>query len=246
MKDNQRLVGAKTRFGNVIPTYDDGFGPLWIHRNSMGISGIVRAQTWEDAYSTCEDEFFPAADEEAAADRANIDTELIDEEASHLQACWDEAYGYRGNTRRMPDGTLSSIYARDLNGEALDLLTPELIAELGLTLTIETEFDYQVIDHGIEHCQYFQGCGVSFTRFDHCVTGCGSTPLEAFDDALEQIESTELIAAIEASDDYKAAKASDVSVYQHLVDAGEIKDGDDLPDMCELHYYISIRYSYRP
>ena len=29
----------------------------------MGVSGIVRARTWEDAYSICEDEFFPEADE---------------------------------------------------------------------------------------------------------------------------------------------------------------------------------------
>ena len=59
--DGQSLTGAK--LGNYdIPVYDDGFGPLWIHRNSIGISGIVRAQTWEDAYGICEDEFFPDAD----------------------------------------------------------------------------------------------------------------------------------------------------------------------------------------
>jgi hypothetical protein len=63
LTDNQRLVGAKYRSGHEIPTYDDGFGRLWISRNSIGINGIVRAQTWEDAYSICEDEFFPEADE---------------------------------------------------------------------------------------------------------------------------------------------------------------------------------------
>src|SRR5688572_29721892 len=59
--DEQRLVGATSRFGSAIPVYDDGFGQLFINRDSMGISGIVRAQTWEDAYSICEDEFFPEA-----------------------------------------------------------------------------------------------------------------------------------------------------------------------------------------
>lgn len=63
INDNQSLDGAKTRFGNDIKTYDDGFGPLWISRDSMGINGIVRAQTWETAYEICEDEFFPEADE---------------------------------------------------------------------------------------------------------------------------------------------------------------------------------------
>lgn len=63
IQDGQRLISAKTAGGYEIQTYDNGFGPLWIHRNSIGISGIVRAQTWEDAYSICEDEFFPEADE---------------------------------------------------------------------------------------------------------------------------------------------------------------------------------------
>lgn len=62
IKDGDSFVGAK-RHGHSILTYDDGFGPLWIHRGSLGISGIVRARTWEDAYSICEDEFFPEADE---------------------------------------------------------------------------------------------------------------------------------------------------------------------------------------
>jgi len=33
---------------------------------------------------------------------------------------------------------LSFIYAKDLNGDSLDLLTPELLAELEITLDIET------------------------------------------------------------------------------------------------------------
>lgn len=63
LPDDKTLAGATSRFGSPIPVYDDGFGPLWIHRDSMGISGIIRAQTWEDAYGICEDEFFPEADE---------------------------------------------------------------------------------------------------------------------------------------------------------------------------------------
>lgn len=139
INDTQRLIGATTRFGSKLRTYDDGFGPLWIHRDSMGISGIVRAQTWHDAYSICEDEFFPAGDDDAGKDMAEIDAMPDGKDKNHAQACWDESYGYRGNTRRMPDGTLSSIYAKDLNGDALDRLTPELVAELGITLQIEDE-----------------------------------------------------------------------------------------------------------
>lgn len=135
--DEQSLVGATSRFNSPIAVYDDGFGPLFIHRDSMGISGIVRAQTWEDAYSICEDEFFPAADEEAGEESARIEAMEDGEEKNHAQACWDEAYGYRGNGRQEKDGGSSYVYAKDLNGDSLDLLTPELLAELEITLQIE-------------------------------------------------------------------------------------------------------------
>jgi len=64
ISDEQSLDGATYGRGNYsIQTYDDGYGPLWISRNSIGINGIVRARTWEDAYSICEDEFFSEASE---------------------------------------------------------------------------------------------------------------------------------------------------------------------------------------
>jgi hypothetical protein len=63
LTDEHSLVSATNQWGRELPIYDDGFGKLYIHRDSMGISGIVRAQSWEDAYSICEDEFFPEASE---------------------------------------------------------------------------------------------------------------------------------------------------------------------------------------
>lgn len=137
ISDGQRLVSAKSQSGYVIRTYDDGYGQLFIHRDSMGISGIVRAQTWGDAYSICVDEFFPSGDEDAAKHLAEIEACEDANEKLHLQACFDEAFGYRGNGRRESDGSLSYTYSRDLNGEALDLLTPELLARLEITLEIE-------------------------------------------------------------------------------------------------------------
>lgn len=169
INDEQSLVGATSRFGHAIRTYDDGFGPLWIHRDSMGISGIVRAQSWEDAYSICEDEFFPAGDdfdvsdykteyksgrelwlhehgndwqawqvlseaEKDAAYRIGKDIPFDGDVTEH--ACWQEAFGFRSNARKEADGTMSSIYAKDLNGDCLDLLTPELLSQLEITLQI--------------------------------------------------------------------------------------------------------------
>ena len=134
--DADTLNGAKLEGGYDVPVYDDGFGPLFIHRDSIGISGIVRAQTWEDAYSICEDEFFQSADEEAGEESERIEAMEDGEEKSHAQACWDEAYGYRSNGKTMEDGTISSIYAKDLNGDSLDLLTRDLVNRLEISLDI--------------------------------------------------------------------------------------------------------------
>lgn len=137
--DTQSLVSAKFGHGTPISVYDDGYGPMFIHRDSMGVSGIVRAQTWEDAYSICEDELFPAGDEEAGEEMERIEAMEDGEDKSHAEACWDEAYGYRGNTRCMPDGSTSSIYAKDLNGDSLEQLTSELAERLGIVLEIEEQ-----------------------------------------------------------------------------------------------------------
>jgi hypothetical protein len=129
--DGQQLVSAKSRFGHPIKVYDDGDGLLFIHRDSMGISGIVRARTWEDAYSICGDEFFPSADDEA------FEKDWEDMTA-HEQACWDEAYGYRPNGKGGPTPDKDrGVYAKDLNGDRLEPLTPELLDELGITLDIQ-------------------------------------------------------------------------------------------------------------
>lgn len=63
IKDEQSLESAAYASGTSVSTYDDGFGPLWISRNSIGVNGIVRARTEQDAYNICEDEFFPEANE---------------------------------------------------------------------------------------------------------------------------------------------------------------------------------------
>lgn len=47
--------------------------------------------------------------------------------------------------------------------------------------------EWEVVRHGREFADYFQGCGVCFTPFDHVVTGVGSTEKDAGDDALEQL-----------------------------------------------------------
>lgn len=169
INDTQSLISAKTRFGYTIKTYDDSYGPLFIARNSIGIYGIVRAQTWEDAYSICEDELFDEATDTAEEMEKEFSTQYLsgrelwfhenpdktwkdwdkfsDNEKIAIYSaggkdvpfdssnggftdhpCWQEAYGFRPN---------GGIYAKDINGDYLDKLTPELLEDLQITLEIE-------------------------------------------------------------------------------------------------------------
>jgi len=47
--------------------------------------------------------------------------------------------------------------------------------------------EHEVIVHGVDHAQSFQGCGLAFTQFEEVVTGTGADALEAFEDALEAL-----------------------------------------------------------
>ena len=140
LRDSQSLVGAKNQFGHSIPVYDDGFGACYIHRDSMGISGIVRAQTWEDAYEICEDEFFPEASDTVAEMVAEYGEDFTE------NACWQEAYGFRPNGPRSGKWANGSprdplghgIFAKDLNGDALNALSVELLKDLQITLEVSS------------------------------------------------------------------------------------------------------------
>jgi hypothetical protein len=94
----------------------------------------------------------------------------------------------------------------------------------------KTIVEFELVDHGIENEQYFQGCGVACTQFEECATGIGDTPAEAIDDALECL----------------AQQAWDVDGMEKriLADIGKrkmpqrpkVKARDE-----ECHYYVSIR-----
>ena len=46
---------------------------------------------------------------------------------------------------------------------------------------------HQIINHGPEHEQYFQGCDTAYSGFDHVATGIGDNAREAYDAALDQV-----------------------------------------------------------
>ena len=121
--DEQTLAGAKTEYGNDIKIWDDGFGDLYIHRDSMGISGIVRANTWEEAYECVLDEILiPISKEDAQ--------ELYEDMKKEGTEDLPEGYQYQSNT------TGTGIVDIDLNGDYLDKLTPELLKQLNISLQI--------------------------------------------------------------------------------------------------------------
>jgi len=51
---------------------------------------------------------------------------------------FQEAFGFRNSGPNATDTHKHGIYAKDLNGDSLDILTPKLLAELEITLEIVT------------------------------------------------------------------------------------------------------------
>jgi hypothetical protein len=94
--------------------------------------------------------------------------------------------------------------------------------------------DFEVIDHGIEHEQYFQGCGTAFTNYQNVATGTGANFAEAIDDCLESIAQmdfeTEGMEARILAEEFPGRKALPTKV--HVLDCDE-----------SLWYYASIRWN---
>lgn len=130
-------LAFKTRFGSDIKYHDDGFGPLWIFRDTGGVRGIVRAQKWEDAYSCINDEILNpiAADDLPDAygfdNQTDLDAALATAKETEQWPELAEGYEYQDNA------TGTGIVAHDLNGEALDLLTVALLEELEIELVVK-------------------------------------------------------------------------------------------------------------
>lgn len=153
--DNFELSFA-TRFGHPVKYYDDGFGPLWIYRDAGGLIGIVRAQTWEDAWGIVEDEFLPVVPADEVYEAYGMFDKLCDHlkskghentiELRRFASEWapvyfqltdlgevelEEGYSYQSNA------TGTGIVYHDLNGELLDPLTVELCEQLELTIIVK-------------------------------------------------------------------------------------------------------------
>lgn len=98
---------------------------------------------------------------------------------------------------------------------------------------------FEIVDHGSEHAQFFQGCGISLTDFEECATGCGDSAAGAFEDALDSL----------------ASGGWDVDNVFHVPGEGQVAqepcaecsgrgcdecdEGMRTPE--DVHYYVSVR-----
>jgi hypothetical protein len=108
--------------------------------------------------------------------------------------------------------------------------------------------DWEVVDLGIEHSQYFQGFGVCGTNFDNCTYGIGDDAREALEDAIEQMAGgseiemdwdqleKDILAKWPHFTNEKILKACSVTKY--LEDSGEDTDED-----CDIYYHVGIRWN---
>ena len=121
--DEQSLTGATVR-GHALRVWDDGFGPLWVYRESLGAVGVVRAKTWEDAHSCVVDEIMGDAD--------MSDPDNIPEADGNLP----EGLHWRGSGVPSNEGLESPLASEDLNGSLLDRLTDELAEGLEIEVQL--------------------------------------------------------------------------------------------------------------
>lgn len=89
---------------------------------------------------------------------------------------------------------------------------------------MKTVTGHEILNHGVEGSQYFQGCGVSHTEYTDVYTGIGDSAHEALEDALEQA----------ACSDWDVE-----SIENNLSE--DITVPEDAEDESELHHFISIR-----
>ena len=143
INDNQKLVSV-TKDGYSVPMYDDSYGQLYVLRDSMSLLGVIRATTWETAYEIAEDKFFPEADESIEDLQRDYGPGGRDQNLWkgiplqwHENPLFVESYGFRPNGPNKKDKRNHGIYAKDLNGDYLEALTPALCHELSLVVTVE-------------------------------------------------------------------------------------------------------------
>lgn len=102
---------------------------------------------------------------------------------------------------------------------------------------MKTVQEYEILDHGVEHSQYFQGCGTAFTEFDDVATGIGETPHEALADALESLAQNDW--DMEGIENDLPDDVTYCEGCEYANEDGNCTGGDG--ECCEMHYFVSVR-----
>lgn len=88
--------------------WDDGFGPVWRYAETMGTLGVVRARTWDDAWTCVVDEIMDDADP--------------DDLPTDPEADLPEGVHSRGSGQPSSPWATTAYAQEDLNGCQLNLL----------------------------------------------------------------------------------------------------------------------------
>lgn len=97
---------------------------------------------------------------------------------------------------------------------------------------MKTISEFELVDHGIQNDQYFQGCGIAFTEYEDIATGCGNDPAEAIDDALESL----------AQGDWDCEDMEQRIIDQEFATKRKFPTKPSVPLSSEdCYYYVSIR-----
>ena len=114
--------------------------------------------------------------------------------------------------------------------------------------------DYEIVDHGVEGSQYFQGCGVALTDYEFVATGNGDNFAEAIDEALEYMSQGEECSGV----DFKGLEArmladegltewptepSAMAVARKANGVMSDEEWEELMGECDTYYYVSVRYN---
>lgn len=104
--------------------------------------------------------------------------------------------------------------------------------------------DYEIVDHGIDNSQYFQGCGTAFTEFEEVATGIGDDFAEAIDDCLEMLaqqgwDAEQLEKKIKVDEHWTVAGYPQSNSVSDMLDDEDVSEEDR--EDCECYYHVSIR-----
>lgn len=166
-RDSFRLAGASIR-GNPLRLWDEGSGDVFVYFETLGPVGVVRADSWEEAWECVVDEVMDDADPADPDSYARSYDETADE--GELA----EGVHYRSNGVPSNPALQSALAREDLNGAGLIPLglksdeTPEDSAEVHGWI-IDLEWDPSAEDAS----EYAEDGGFSWSDCEICGSTLG-------------------------------------------------------------------------